>query len=99
MLRLIPLLFLALLLPVFAAAVMDEHISKTEDYNYNPFGEEKVEVETPQDFTVLILILVVLMLILYKGEKTLEHFTMGREEVMRMRRAKKGTKKRKKKKS
>ena len=49
----------------------------TAEYNYNPFGE--VAVETGEDFTLLFLIMMVLILILYKGEVTLENLIKIKE--------------------
>ena len=67
----IPLMLFVLLLPAFATAIME-----TDSYNYDPFfdnNNEGIEIESTEDFVVISLILVVLLLILYKGEMTLEN--------------------------
>lgn len=52
----------------------------TSEYNYNPFGESLV-VETAEDFTLLFLIMMILILILYKGEVTIENLMKINERI------------------
>lgn len=63
--------FLMVLLFTPAAMALWEG-SSTAEYNYNPFSESVV-VENTEDFTLLFLIMMVLVLILYKGEVTIEN--------------------------
>ena len=72
----------------------------TAEYNYNPF-ENEIQVESTQDFTLLLLILIILVMILYKGEVTLENLIrikQRRERRKHARKKKKSVRKRVKKK-
>ena len=63
------LVFLVLLSGFSQAA----EISETIPYEYNSFQENSVEVENGWDMAMLFVILAILILILYKGETTLEN--------------------------
>lgn len=87
--RILPFIISLLLVSSPALAIMEG--GSTAEYNYNPFGE--VVVETGEDFTLLFLILLVLVLILYKGEVTLENLVKMNERI-KVRRAIKKKRKR-----
>ncbi len=74
-------LFAVLMVLLFApAALAIWEGGSTAEYNYNPFGENVV-IETTEDFTLIFLILMVLILILYKGEVTIENLMKMNERI------------------
>jgi hypothetical protein len=94
------LLTIALIIAISPVALAFWTGGSTDTYNYNPF-EEEVGVESTQDFTMLLLILIILVMILYKGEVTLENLIKIKQRRIRRKltkKKKKSVKKRVKKK-
>ena len=89
--KILLLLITFLIFPYITKAVME-----TESYNYNPFEERTVKIEGVDDFTVMLLILVILVMILYKGETTLENLKKINERRLKRKRIKKEQKRIKK---
>ena len=69
-----------------------EYFSKTAWSSYNPFYENTV-VENSGSLVMLFLIMVVLILILYKGEITIENIKKMNERRLRIKKEKKKIKK------
>ena len=89
------ILFVAFLLfsPNLVLAVYE---GGTTPYNYNPFYENTIIVESSWDLVLMILTVTILVLILYKGETTLENLKKINERRLKRKRIKKERKKIKK---
>ena len=66
---------LSIIFIVFLLAPMclGAEISRTEPYDYNYSHADDISFESSWDYALLFIILVLLVLILYKGETTFEH--------------------------